>query len=254
MVVHTLLAVALVLGIVMNGCEPQSDGMAHSSAEAARQAERNRMVDEQIIGSGIRDAKVIEAMRRVPRHRFVPERYATEAYDDGALPIDYGQTISQPALVASMTEALELTGTEKVLEVGTGSGYQAAILATIVPHVYSIEIVEPLAKQAATILAELGYHNVTTRIGDGYNGWPEEAPFDAIIVTAAPDHVPQPLLDQLAVGGRMILPVGESLQNLVLYRRTPTGYEHDTLEAVRFVPLVHEEPTQGTPNPSIRTK
>lgn len=254
MVVHTLLTVILVIGIVMNGCEPQSNGMAHSSSEAERQAERDRMVDEQIIGGGIRDAKVVEAMRRVPRHRFVPERYSAEAYADGALPIDYGQTISQPVLVASMTESLELTGTEKVLEIGTGSGYQTAILATIVRQVYSIEIVEPLARQAATILAELGYHNVRTRIGDGYNGWPEEAPFDAIIVTAAPDHVPQPLLDQLAVGGRMILPVGESLQNLVLYRRTPTGYEHATLDAVRFVPLVHDEPSQGMRDPSIGTK
>jgi protein-L-isoaspartate(D-aspartate) O-methyltransferase len=251
---HKLLPVALMLGIMINGCEPQSDGMAHSSSEGARQAERHKMVAEQIIGGGIRDAKVIEAMRSVPRHRFVPQRYSAEAYADGALPIGYGQTISQPALVASMTESLQLTGTEKVLEVGTGSGYQAAILATIVPHVYSIEVIEPLARQAAGILAELGYRNVTTRTGDGYNGWPEEAPFDAIIVTAAPDHVPQPLLDQLAVGGRMILPVGEALQNLILYRRTSAGYEHAILEAVRFVPLVHDEPSQPAQDPYIRTK
>jgi protein-L-isoaspartate(D-aspartate) O-methyltransferase len=128
------------------------------------------------------------------------------------------------------------------LEIGTGSGYQAAILAEVVRKVHTIEIVEPLARQAAAILAELGYENVVTRTGDGYNGWPEEAPFDAIIVTAAPEHVPPPLLDQLAVGGRMILPVGETFsQNLTLYRRTPTGYEHRTLDPVRFVPLIHEE-------------
>jgi len=197
------------------------------------------MVDEQIVAGGIRDPTVIAAMRLVPRHRFVPDMYASSAYEDGALPIGFGQTISQPVLVASMTESLELTGREKVLEVGTGSGYQAAVLAQMVPAVYTIEIVEPLAMQAATVLADLGYRNVVTRLGDGYNGWPEEAPFDAIIVTAAPDHVPQPLLNQLAIGGRMILPVGKVLQSLVLYRRTPTGYEHITLDPVRFVPLVH---------------
>lgn len=212
------------------------------------------MVDEQIIGGGIRDAKVIAAMRVVPRHRFVLERYAEEAYDDTALPIGYGQTISQPVLVASMTESLELMGTEKVLEVGTGSGYQAAILAAIVRQVYSIEVVEPLARRSATTLAELGYHNVTTRIGDGYNGWPQEAPFDAIIVTAAPDHVPQPLLDQLAMGGRLILPVGKAVQSLRLYRRTATGYEHDTLDFVRFVPLIHEEPSEPAGEADHRTK
>ena len=254
MVVHTLLAAALMLGIVMNGCEQHGDGVGHSSPDPTRQLERNRMVDEQIIGGGIRDGRVIEAMRRVPRHRFVPDSYAADAYADGALPIGYGQTISQPVVVASMTEALELTGGEKVLEVGTGSGYQAAILAGLAQKVYSIEIVEPLARQAATVLAELGYANVITRAGDGYNGWPEEAPFDAIIVTAAPDHVPRPLLDQLAVGGRMILPVGKLLQSLILYRRTPTGYEETVLDSVRFVPLIHEEPSQPAGDPSRRMK
>jgi protein-L-isoaspartate(D-aspartate) O-methyltransferase len=254
MAVHALLAVTLALGIVMDGCEAQSNGMAHLSSEAAKQAERNRMVDEQIIAGGIRNAKVIEAMRRVPRHRFVPDSYVADAYADGALPIGYGQTISQPIVVASMTEALELTGSEKVLEVGTGSGYQAAILAELVQKVYTIEIVEPLAREAAAVLAELGYRNVVSRTGDGYNGWPEEAPFDAIIVTAAPDHVPQPLLDQLAVSGEMILPVGKLLQSLILYRRTPTGYEEAVLDSVRFVPLVHEGPSEPAGNPSGRMK
>jgi protein-L-isoaspartate(D-aspartate) O-methyltransferase len=226
----------------MNSVHETDERFSGDSYDISRHAERNRMVDEQLIAGGIRDPSVIEAMRRVPRHRFVPDRYAMDAYADGALPIGYGQTISQPIVVAAMTEALELTGTEKVLEIGTGSGYQAAILAELVRKVHTIEIVEPLARQAAAILAELGYENVVTRTGDGYNGWPEEAPFDAIIVTAAPEHVPPPLLDQLAVGGRMILPVGETFsQNLTLYRRTPTGYVRSTLDPVRFVPLIHEE-------------
>jgi protein-L-isoaspartate(D-aspartate) O-methyltransferase len=236
------LPIAIIAGMLMNGAGARDEGLIPSSPDITRQSERNRMVDEQIIAGGIQDARVIAAMRLVPRHRFVPDKYASSAYEDGALPIGFGQTISQPVLVASMTESLELTGREKVLEVGTGSGYQAAVLAQMVPAVYTIEIVEPLARQAATVLADLGYRNVVTRIGDGYNGWPEEAPFDAIIVTAAPDHVPQPLLNQLAIGGRMILPVGKVFQSLVLYRRTPTGYEYTTLDPVRFVPLIHERP------------
>lgn len=195
------------------------------------------MVEDQILPRGIRDPAVLAAMRRVPRHQFVPDSESRFAYADGPLPIGYGQTISQPSLVAFMTEALGLRGQEKVLEIGTGSGYQAAVLAEIVPRVFSIEIVEPLAAQAAQTLAQLGYRNVTVRVGDGYRGWPEEAPFDAIIVTAAPDHVPQPLLDQLAIGGRLILPVGDFLQRLVLYRRTHDGYERSDLLFVRFVPL-----------------
>jgi protein-L-isoaspartate(D-aspartate) O-methyltransferase len=205
-----------------------------------RQAERNRMVDESIIPHGIKDQAVLAAMRLVPRHRFVPNRYSSLAYRDGALPISHGQTISQPSLVAKMTEALALKKTDKVLEVGTGSGYQAAILAELADKVLTIEILEPLARQAERTLAELGYRNVRVRAGDGYQGWPEEAPFDAIIVTAAPDRVPQPLLDQLAVGGRLILPVGRFLQTLELHRRTADGYESKTITLVRFVPLVRE--------------
>jgi protein-L-isoaspartate(D-aspartate) O-methyltransferase len=176
----------------------------------------------------------------VPRHRFVPTPYSAFAYADTALPIGHGQSISQPSLVAMMTEALALKKTDKVLEVGTGSGYQAAVLAELANKVLTIEILEPLARQAERTLAELGYHNVRVRVGDGYQGWPEEAPFDAIIVTAAPDHVPQPLLNQLAIGGRLILPVGRFFQTLELYRRTAEGYEHKTLTLVRFVPLVRQ--------------
>jgi protein-L-isoaspartate(D-aspartate) O-methyltransferase len=200
---------------------------------------RRRMVAEQIRARGIRDARVLAAMEEVPRHLFLPPHLASRAYDDGPLPIGEGQTISQPFIVAEMTHALRLKGDEKVLEIGTGSGYQAAILAELADKVFTIEIVEPLARQATQTLAELGYKNVQVRTGDGYQGWPEEAPFDAIIVTAAPDHVPQPLLDQLAVGGRLILPVGRDIQTLDLYRRTADGYQRKTLTLVRFVPLVH---------------
>jgi protein-L-isoaspartate(D-aspartate) O-methyltransferase len=205
-----------------------------------REAERHRMVDEQIIPHGIKDPAVLAAMRRVPRHRFVPAMYSAFAYMDGPLPIGQGQSISQPSLVAMMTEALALKKTDKVLEVGTGSGYQAAILAELADKVLTVEILEPLARQAERTLTELGYNNVRVRVGDGYQGWAEEAPFDAIIVTAAPDHVPQPLLNQLSIGGRLILPVGRFFQALELYRRTAEGYERKTLTLVRFVPLVRQ--------------
>lgn len=207
--------------------------------DSTRKAERNRMVDQYIIPHGIKDPAVVAAMRHVPRHRFVPGEYSLFAYIDGPLPIGHSQTISQPSLVADMTDALQLKKTDKVLEIGTGSGYQAAILAELADQVLTIEIVEPLARRAEQTLAELGYRNVRVRTGDGYHGWPEEAPFDAIIVTAAPDHVPQPLLEQLALGGRLILPVGRDIQTLDLYRRTAEGYQRTTLTFVRFVPLVH---------------
>ncbi|WP_304052797.1 protein-L-isoaspartate(D-aspartate) O-methyltransferase [Nitrosomonas communis] len=225
---------------VMAGCSGISRGDS-LFADSARQAERDRMVDEQIVSSGVKDSVVLTAMRRVPRHKFVPARYSTIAYHDVPLPISHGQTISQPSLVALMTEKLALQGAKKVLEIGTGSGYQAAVLAEIVPHVFTIEIIEPLMTEATRTLTELGYRNIHTRVGDGYQGWPEEAPFDAIIVTAAIDHVPQPLLDQLAVGGRLILPIGRYYQTLELYRRTAEGYERKIITLVRFVPLVREQ-------------
>ncbi len=219
-------------------------GCIGDTHDPTRQAERDRMVNEQIIPRGIKDQAVLAAMRRIPRHRFVPAFYSAFAYNDSPLPIGHGQTISQPFVVALMSDALALQGARKVLEIGTGSGYQAAVLAEIVLHVFTIEIVEPLATEAARTLAELGYRNIHTRVGDGYQGWPEEAPFDAIIVTASSEHVPQPLLDQLAVGGRLILPVGKAfqeLQELVLYRRTTDGYERTRLSLVRFVPLVRKD-------------
>ena len=201
---------------------------------------REQMVREQIEARGIRDARLLAALRRVPRHLFVPAAEQGEAYLDYPLALEYGQSISQPYVVAFMTEALELKPRDRVLEIGTGSGYQAAILAELVSEVYSIEIVEPLAKQAAARLQRLGYSNVRVRAGDGYRGWREAAPFDAIIVTAAPDHIPQPLVDQLREGGRMVLPLGLWDQELVRLRRTREGIQRESLLPVRFVPMTGE--------------
>ena len=176
------------------------------------------MVREQIAGRDVRDPRVLAALAHVPRHELVPDEMREYAYEDRPLPIGHGQTISQPYVVAYMTEQLRLRGDERVLEIGTGSGYQAAVLAELAREVYSIEIVEELGERARADLARLGYSNVHVRVGDGYRGWPEQAPFDAIIVTAAPGHVPQPLIDQLAVGGRLVLPVGRSRPGAAAHR------------------------------------
>jgi protein-L-isoaspartate(D-aspartate) O-methyltransferase len=202
--------------------------------------QRAEMVASQIAARDVRDPRVLAAMRKVPRHRFVPAAWAAEAYEDYPLPIGEGQTISQPYIVALMTELLALRGGERVLEVGTGSGYQAAVLAELAGEVYSIEILEPLARRAAATLAELGYGKVKVRAGDGYLGWPEAAPFDAIVVTAAPDHVPQPLLDQLAIGGRLVIPVGSFYQELVVCTKTAAGVVRRGVIPVRFVPMTGE--------------
>jgi protein-L-isoaspartate(D-aspartate) O-methyltransferase len=199
---------------------------------------RRRMVTDQIEARGVADRRVLDAMRRVERHVFVPPPYTDRAYDDSPLPIGLGQTISQPYIVAYMTEALELEPASKVLEVGTGSGYQAAVLAEITPRVFSIEIRSDLAQRARETLARLGYKGVRVRAGDGYLGWPEEAPFDRIIVTAAPDHVPQPLVQQLAVGGRMVIPVGSLMQEMTILTKTSRGVTERRTIPVRFVPLV----------------
>jgi protein-L-isoaspartate(D-aspartate) O-methyltransferase len=198
------------------------------------------MVREQIEDRGVRDKRVLVAMRKVPRHLYVPREMEPYAYADQPLPIGYGQTISQPYIVAFMTEALELKPQDRVLEIGTGSGYQAAVLAELVREVFSIEIVEPLGKESAARLKRLGYSNIQVRIGDGYRGWPQAAPFDAIIVTAAPNHVPPALVDQLREGGRMVLPVGRLFQDLIRIRRTAKGIKQETLLPVRFVPMVGE--------------
>ena len=198
---------------------------------------RERMVSQQIEARGVRDARVLAALRRVPRHEFVPVEQRAYAYEDRPLSIGHGQTISQPYIVAVMSQALELDGSEKVLEIGTGSGYQAAILAECVADVYTIEIVPELGKGAAGLLGDLGYENIHTRIGDGFDGWPEHAPFDGVVVTAAPEEIPQPLLDQLAVGGRLVIPVGRGSQDLVLVTRTQDGYHRESVTPVRFVPM-----------------
>jgi protein-L-isoaspartate(D-aspartate) O-methyltransferase len=196
------------------------------------------MVATQIEARGVENPRVLEAMRVVPRHLFIPERFRASAYEDRALPIGRGQTISQPYIVAVMTELLEPEPGDRVLEVGTGSGYQAAVLSGLVERVYTIEIIPELAAGARTLLAERGYRNVVVVTGDGYKGLPQEAPFDGILVTAAPEEVPPPLLAQLAPGGRLVIPVGGVDQYLKVLERTAEGVEVRTLFPVRFVPLV----------------
>ena len=198
------------------------------------------MVDSQIRARGVGDQRVLDAMRRVPRHEFVPEPYTSSAYEDSPLPIGLNQTISQPYIVGYMTEELQVQPKSKVLEIGTGSGYQAAILAELAGQVFTIEIVPELARRSAQTLERLGYKNVKVLAGDGYRGWPTEAPFDRIIVTAAPDHIPQPLVDQLAVGGRMIIPVGDYYQQMVIITKTDRGVVQQRTIDVRFVPMTGE--------------
>lgn len=200
---------------------------------------RERMVRTQIVDRGLSNPLVIAAMKKVPRHLFVPKEYLDEAYNDYPLPIGYGQTISQPYIVAYMTDVLRPAKGMKALEIGTGSGYQAAVLAEIVDKVYTIEIVPELAKESAVLLKKLGYENITCRYGDGYKGWEEHAPFDLIIVTAAAEAVPQPLVDQLAEGGRLVIPVGKpnAVQELQLITKRKNRIETKRLTFVRFVPF-----------------
>jgi len=208
-------------------------------------AERQRMVQQQLKGRGIKDERVLAAMGKVPREAFVPPESRAASYEDGPLPIGYDQTISQPYIVAFMTEQLRLKPSDRVLEIGTGSGYQAAILAELVSEIYSVEIVEPLARAAEVTLKRLGYKNVHVKIGDGYKGWPEAAPFDAIIVTCAPDKVPQPLTDQLKDGGRMVIPVGGRFaQELYLLEKKNGQLRESVTLAVRFVPMLREAEKQ----------
>jgi protein-L-isoaspartate(D-aspartate) O-methyltransferase len=214
-------------------------------AQSQYQAERDRMVRVQIAGTlfgrtPVKDEAVLDAMRKVPRHEFVPARLVRAAYTDSPLPIGEGQTISQPYIVGFMTEALKPSPTDTILEIGTGSGYQAAVLAEIVNRVYTIEIVEPLGKRAKSVLEKLKYENVTTKIGDGYIGWKEHAPFDGIIVTAAPDHIPPALVKQLKTGGRLVIPVGpegHTQKLLVLTKQADGTTMKKELMLVRFVPF-----------------
>jgi protein-L-isoaspartate(D-aspartate) O-methyltransferase len=230
------LALALVVGVLAAGLAPE---IAAGGPDYDRL--RRVMVASQIEARGVRAPRVLAAMIAVKRHLFVPHRYLSSAYDDGPLPIGHGQTISQPYIVAAMTEALQLTGTEKVLEIGTGSGYQAAVLAHLAKKVYSIEIVTTLCRSARERLQKLGYRNVEVRCGDGYRGWPAEAPFKAIILTCAPSRLPRTLVDQLAPGGRLVAPVGPvfGVQRLILVTKDRQGkVSRRTLMMVRFVPMV----------------
>jgi protein-L-isoaspartate(D-aspartate) O-methyltransferase len=217
---------------------------------APRRQERLAMVRQQIEARGIENPRVLEAMRTVPRHLFVPEEARPWAYRDHPLAIGYRQTISQPYIVALMTELLSPEAGDKVLEIGTGSGYQAAVLSLLVDQVFSIEIVEPLARRATAELVALGYDNVMVIAGDGYRGLPDEAPFDGIIVTAAPPYIPEPLVEQLAPGGRMVVPVGEDYQELQLLVKSAGGVEVRRVIPVRFVPMTGE--VQKRPRPKDR--
>lgn len=243
--------VAMLLAVVACRAEPQRRADDPKPSQAATrdatvvdptQAARNKLVDESIVARGIKDPRVIAALRRVPRHEFVPADLRARAYEDTPLAIGWDQTISQPYIVAAMTEAAHVSPGAKVLEIGTGSGYQAAVLAEMGADVYSIEIVEPLAKHTHALLDRLGYTQLHLRIGDGYRGWPEAAPFDAIIVTAAPDKIPQPLIDQLRVGGRLVIPVGgtDKDQDLRMITRNAEGVTSESLYPVRFVPMTGE--------------
>ena len=226
-----LLAFPVMAGAIDPKVRPGSDPFADL---------RRDMVNEQIRRRQVTSPGVLRAMEEVPRHLFVPEPQRGSAYVDAPLPIGQGQTISQPYIVALMTELLELDGDSRVLEIGTGSGYQAAVLSRIAKEVYSIEIRQGLGESARELLGELGYDNVQVRIGDGYKGWPEAAPFDGIIVTAAPERVPQPLVDQLRVGGKLVIPVGRFLQDLLVITKTEDGIRTREEAGVRFVPMIGE--------------
>jgi protein-L-isoaspartate(D-aspartate) O-methyltransferase len=235
----------IVFVLFVSACRPTNDASFSQHKGNIDQdpyaEKRNRMVTQQIQWRGVKDTLVLNSMSKVPRHVFVPDYLKGQAYVDSPLPIGEGQTISQPYIVAFMTEALKLTGGEKVLEIGTGSGYQAAVLAEIVKDVYTIEIVPSLGQKAEGLLKKFGYENIHVKIGDGYRGWPEQAPFDAIIVTAAPSHIPQPLVDQLKKGGRMIIPVGDYYQELILITKEFDGsIKRKSILPVRFVPMTGE--------------
>jgi protein-L-isoaspartate(D-aspartate) O-methyltransferase len=220
------------MALAVLACSSARDG-----DDAALARAREEMVASQIAARGVRDPRTLAALREVPRHLFVPGESRAQAYADHPIPIGHGQTISQPYIVAFMTEAAGLRGGEIVLEVGTGSGYQAAVLARIAARVYTIEIVAPLAEASAALLKSLGYTNVSVRAGDGYLGWPEAAPFDAILVTAAAPRIPEPLKQQLKDGGRLVLPVGDEWQELVVVTRRGERFEERRVLPVRFVPM-----------------
>jgi protein-L-isoaspartate(D-aspartate) O-methyltransferase len=239
MLLPTLSLAWLLAWLAASGHDPAPDGGPGQDAFAAA---RERMVSEQIAARGVRASSVLAAMRQVPRHLFVPPALQSEAYDDYPLPIGHGQTISQPYIVALMTELARPDPGARALEIGTGCGYQAAVLARVVRHVFTIEIVEELARDAKDRLARLGVANVTARAGDGYEGWPAEAPFDIILVTAAPETLPRALVDQLKPGGRLVIPVGPlDFQQLQVVEKDASGRTRTTdVVPVRFVPMIRK--------------
>jgi protein-L-isoaspartate(D-aspartate) O-methyltransferase len=232
------------LGGIMMSCSAPG-GEVGASTEPDWANLRERMVRQQIETRGVKDPQVLKAMRSVPRHLFVPDDYREAAYQDSPLPIGESQTISQPYIVALMSELLEVGPGDKVLEIGTGSGYQAAVLAAMGVEVYTVEIRQRLCERARETLAEIGYDNVHVRCGDGYGGWPEEEPFAGIIVTAAPDRIPDPLVEQLSVGARMVIPLGDFYQQLMVIKKTDAGVEERSVIPVRFVPMTGEIERQG---------
>lgn len=232
-----LFAFSLVLLSLSLSCRSSTQDTEVKKIKADFLSAREKMVKNQLKSRGIKDIRVLKAMLKVEREMFVPDEFRPFAYADQPLPIGEDQTISQPYIVALMTELLKLDGNEKVLEIGTGSGYQAAILAELAEEVYTIEIIEILAKRAENLLNELGYTNITVKCGDGYIGWKEHAPFDAIIVTCAPPYIPEPLIDQLAEGGRMVIPVGSLYQELKLLEKKNGGLKSESIVPVRFVPM-----------------
>ncbi|MGE5602063.1 MAG: protein-L-isoaspartate(D-aspartate) O-methyltransferase [Nitrososphaerales archaeon] len=232
---RTVFVALLILATLLAGC--RSPGGA--SEDSAYTAAREKMVTEQIAGRGVKDTSVLDAMRRIPRHRFVPDEYQSASYEDHPLPIGYGQTISQPYIVGLMSEAVGVKPDQKVLEIGTGSGYQAAVLAEMGADVYTVEIIPELAKQASDRLAKMGYKGIHVENRDGYYGWEEHGPYDAILVTAAPDHMPQPLASQLKEGGRLVVPIGPqgAIQTLWLFEKKGGELQATNLGDVSFVPL-----------------
>lgn len=244
MFIQILICILTLLLLFTSGCVSANYSQDNLRAELQRELssdsfkeQRQQMVSEQIKQRGISTQAVLEAMSTVPRHYFVPSNLVPLAYTDSALPIDYGQTISQPYIVAYMTEIAEIKPTDKVLEIGTGSGYQAAILGELAQQVYTIEIIPELGQKARQTLKKLGYENIQVKIGDGYQGWSEYAPYDAILVTAAPEQIPPTLVEQLALNGKMVIPVGKHYQEIVIVTKTNDGITKQKTIPVRFVPM-----------------
>ena len=244
MYASVLLSLLLVLSGCHGGSPPPPENRAPVKPTDIHEERRLRMVDEQIRSRGVLDETVLAVMKKVPRHRFVPSSQIDSAYEDTPLPIGEDQTISQPYIVAYMTEAAEVSKGERVLEIGTGSGYQAAVLAELAGEVYTIEIIPELAERARRTLIENGYASVKVKTGNGYLGWPEHAPFDAIVVTAAPDEVPPALVEQLAVNGKMVIPVGTGIQEMLVITKTKDGVVERKTIPVQFVPMTGKPQSQ----------